>query len=216
MLTHEKIWAAIDQLASISGYSTSGLAKKAGLDPTTFNKSKRAGPDGKPRWPSTESLSLILAATGANLSDLLALVENEAGHITNSAPACLIPVIGTAQAGKNGFFDDAGYPVGEGWDVIQFPHQEKDGLRVYALEISGESMEPLYRKGDRLIVAPGAPIRKGDRVVLRTVRGEVMAKEVARQTANRLDLKSLNPHHEDRSFLLAEISWVARIVWVSQ
>lgn len=216
MLTHEKIWAAIDQLASRSGYSTSGLARRAGLDPTTFNRSKRTAPDGKLRWPSTESLSLILAATGADLADLLALVQEGAGCSTSSSASSVLPVIGLAQAGKNGFFDDAGYPAGEGWGVVPFPCQEKNGARLYALEISGDSMEPLYRKGDRLIVAPGTSIRTGDRVVLRTVHGEVMAKEVARQTANRLDLKSLNPDHEGRSFLLSEISWVARIVWVSQ
>ena len=63
MFTHTSIWTAIDRLAQAFGYSTSGLAKKAGLDPTTFNKSKRIGPDGKPRWPSTESLSLVLTVS---------------------------------------------------------------------------------------------------------------------------------------------------------
>lgn len=70
MFTHEQIWSAIDRLAKDKGYSPSGLAKKAGLDPTTFNKSKRLSADGKPRWPSTESIAKILTVTGASLSDL--------------------------------------------------------------------------------------------------------------------------------------------------
>ncbi|HVQ11556.1 MAG TPA: helix-turn-helix transcriptional regulator, partial [Methyloceanibacter sp.] len=41
MLTHGKVWHAIDALARRYDLSPSGLAKKAGLDPTSFNPSKR-------------------------------------------------------------------------------------------------------------------------------------------------------------------------------
>ena len=64
MLRHTDIWRAIDELATRYKLSPSGLAKKAGLDPTTFNKSKRITPEGRPRWPSTESVAKSLAATG--------------------------------------------------------------------------------------------------------------------------------------------------------
>ncbi len=213
MITHDGIWIAIDRLATSFGYSTSGLAKKAGLDATAFNKSKRIGPDGKPRWPSTESLSLILSATGATMSDFLSLISDDDAP---SKQTPTIPVIGYAQAGQRGFFDDAGYPVGEGWDQIQFPGLDSMQARVYALEISGDSMEPLYRAGDRLIVAPGAAIRRGDRVVVKTIKGEVMVKELSRQTASKIELKSLNPQFADLNFSLAEVSWIARVVWLSQ
>jgi orotate phosphoribosyltransferase len=75
MLSHEDVWTAIDRLAQTFGYSPSGLAKQAGLDPTSFNKSKRMSPDGKPRWPSTESLAKILAVTGATMSEFIGLIE---------------------------------------------------------------------------------------------------------------------------------------------
>lgn len=78
MLTHEDIWLAIDRLAKTHGFSPSGLAKQAGLDPTSFNKSKRHSPDGKPRWPSTESVSKILAVTGATMSEFINLIQNDA------------------------------------------------------------------------------------------------------------------------------------------
>lgn len=213
MLTHDAIWSGIDRLAQSFGYSTSGLAKKAGLDPTTFNKSKRIGPDGKPRWPSTESLSLILGVTGASMSDFIALISDDT---ETKRRRTTVPVIGYAQAGKNGFFDDAGYPVGDGWDSITLSEFESGGSRVYALEISGESMQPLYRAGDRLVVAPGAAVRRGDRVVVRTNSGEVMAKELVRQTATKIELRSFNPQHADREFSISDVSWIARIVWVSQ
>ena len=191
MLTHDSIWNAIDRLAHSFGYSTSGLAKKAGLDPTTFNKSKRIGPDGKPRWPSTESLALVLGATRRPWQTLC---RSWALKIYRR-PTCrkVIPVIGYAQAGKNGFFDDAGYPIGDGWDSITLTEFEGSKARAYALEVSGDSMEPLYRAGDRLVISPGATVRRGDRVVVRTNNGEVMAKELARQTASKIELRSFNP-----------------------
>lgn len=77
MLTHENIWLAIDRLAKAHGYSPSGLAKQAGLDPTSFNKSKRLSPDGKPRWPSTESLSKVLAVTNATMSEFIGLIDSD-------------------------------------------------------------------------------------------------------------------------------------------
>ena len=211
MITHEGIWSAIDKLATNFGYSTSGLAKKSGLDPTAFNRSKRFGPDGKPRWPSTESISFILIATGATMAEFLSFNDDE---IPKTSPT--IPVIGYAQAGSKGYFDDAGYPVGDGWDHIQFPALDHVQSRVYSLEISGNSMEPLYRAGDRLIVAPGAAVRRGDRVVVKTVKGEVMVKELVRQTASKIELKSINPQFADLNFSMSEISWIARVVWVSQ
>lgn len=215
-MKHEDIWRAIDTLAAESGLSASGLARSAGLDPTTFNRSKRRMPDGRSRWPSTESLAKVLDATGASLEAFTALVSGARALPGAPRPGAMrrVPLIGLAQAGGDGFFDDGGYPVGGGWDEVNLP--EIGDPHAYALEISGDSMEPVFRDGDMVIVSPGAPIRRGDRVVLRTVRGEVMAKQLARRSARRIELKSLNPEHRDRSFELTEVAWVHRIVWASQ
>ena len=209
MLSHSQLWSAIDALAHRFDLSTSGLAKRAGLDPTTFNKSKRVGVDGKQRWPSTESIAKILDATGASLDDFMALVSSGGGK--GMRP---LPLIGLAQAGVGGFFDDGGFPAGSGWDEVNFPSIEDD--HTYALEVSGDSMLPLYRDGDRIIVSPNAPIRRGDRVVVKTTGGEVTAKELKRQTAKTVELRSMNPDHADRVLTMDEIAWIARIIWASQ
>src|SRR5690349_4060147 len=154
MLTHAQIWAAIDRLAGRAGLSPSGLAKKAGLDPTTFNKSKRVTSDGRARWPSTESVSKALAATATPVEQFVALIGDGSRALTRS-----IPLIGLAEAGSGGYFDDGGFPAGSGWDEVPFPAPNDEN--TYALEISGNSMEPAYRKGDIIIVSPAAPIRRG-------------------------------------------------------
>ena len=212
-MKHEDIWRALDTLAAEYGLSASGLAKRAGLDATTFNPSKRKMPDGRARWPSSESLAKVLDATGASLETFTALVTGSP-VATSARPARRIPVIGLAQAGGNGFFDDAGFPVGGSWDEVSLP--EVADPHAYALQISGDSMEPVFREGDMVVVSPAAPIRRGDRVVARTVAGEVMAKQLARRSARRIELKSLNPEHRDRSFDLTEVAWVHRITWASQ
>ena len=213
MLSHDRVWAAIDALAERYSLSASGLARRAGLDSTAFNKSKRLSSDGRPRWPSTESLAKIIEATGASLEEFTGLVEGRGGSsLTQQRSA--VPLLGFAQAGAGGFFDDAGYPAGQGWDLVELPAGAAD--TSYALKVQGDSMLPLYRNGDVLIVEPGAPTRKGDRVVVKTTAGEVMAKVLDRQTARSIVLVSLNPAHPDRDIPAGDIEWVARIVWASQ
>ncbi|MFZ5669611.1 MAG: S24 family peptidase [Pseudomonadota bacterium] len=211
--SHAQIWNAIDRLAARFDMSASALARLAGLDPTSFNRSKRVSNDAeaRPRWPSTESLSKVLEATGVSFAEFAALAEGDGG-----APAARgVPLIGFAQAGDDGYFDDAGFPVGQGWDEIDFPGLARDG--VYALEISGDSMAPVYREGDRIVVDPAAADpRRGDRVVVKTVDGEVLAKEVARITTRSIELKSLNPDYPGRTLERREIAWIARILWASQ
>lgn len=237
MLSHERIWAAIDRLAAAHDLTPSGLAKRAGLDSTTFNKSKRFSSDGRARWPSTESIAKIIDATGSDLSTFLTLVgvtpsgrspglfngslglseaDNQTRYAAGGQPVRHVPVLGLAQAGSGGFFDDAGFPAGEGWDEVALPGADGLDERAYALEITGDSMLPLYRAGDRIIVSPAASVRKGDRVVVKTRGGEVMAKILKRMTSAKVELASANPEHEDRHFTRADIEWMARIVWASQ
>jgi phage repressor protein C with HTH and peptisase S24 domain len=214
-MKHEDVWRALDTLAAEHGLSPSGLARRSGLDPTTFNPSKRIMGDGRPRWPSTESVAKVLDATGATLDAFSALVSG-ARALPNAARAAArrIPLIGLAQAGREGFFDDGGYPVGGSWDEVSLP--EIGDPHAYALEISGDSMEPVFRDGDLVIVSPAAPIRRGDRVVARTAKGEVMAKQLGRLSARRVELKSLNPNHADRTFERSDIAWIHRVIWASQ
>jgi len=212
MLTHGKIWTAIDALARRYGLTPSGLARRAGLDATAFNPSKRVTTEGRPRWPTTESLAKVLGATGATIEEFVDLLDVE-GQALRRAPQP-IPLIGFTQAGAGGFFDDGGFPVGGGWDQIRFPRIDDEN--AYALEVTSDSMRPLYRDGDILIVSPNSAARKGDRVVLRTTDSEVMAKILVRRTAKTMELASLNPDHPNLVFPVERIDWMARIVWASQ
>ncbi len=209
-LSHSKLWAALDGLARREGLSISGLAQRAGLDATSFNPSKRFGPGqpGRPRWPSTESLTRVLAVAGVSLAEFAALAED------GDRPAPTVPLLGMAQAGADGFFDDAGLPTGEGWDQTDLPLPRPS---LFSLEITGDSMAPLYRQNDRVLVdRDRTDVRKGDRVVVRTLTGETTAKEIASLTAKAVTLNSINTAYEPRIIPRKDIDWLARILWVSQ
>jgi phage repressor protein C with HTH and peptisase S24 domain len=208
ILTHEQIWGALDRLADRAGLSASGLARKSGLDPTTFNKSKRITADGRERWPSTESVAKALAATGNSIDSFVQLIGENARTVQT------VPLLGLAQAGTGSHFDDDGFPAGKGWDELALPSVQDE--HAYALEISGDHMSPVYRDGDVIVVSPATAIRRGDRVAVKTVDGEVMVGELKRRTAKALELQSLNPSHADRTLAAADVAWIARIVWVSQ
>jgi len=209
MLTHNQIWTALDRLAARAKLTPSGLAKKAGLDPTTFNKSKRITPEGRPRWPSTESVAKALAATSTKVETFMSLLSDSGkAAITN------VPLIGFSEAGGVGYFDEGGLPVGKGWEEIAFPSVTDE--HAYALEISGDSLKPAYRDGDIIIVSPAAPVRKGDRIVVKTKGGEVLVKELKRKTAKTVELKSLNADGRERTLQMVDVLWIARVVWASQ
>ena len=207
-LTHGQVWAALDRLAQRAGLSASGLAKKSGLDPTTFNKSKRITADGRERWPSTESIAKALAATGSSIGSFVQLVGD------GPRQAQSVPLLGFAQAGASDAFDAQGFPAGKIREEMRLP--SADDEHTYALEISGDAMRPAYRDGDIILVSPSTAIKRGDRVVVKTADGEMMIGELKRRTARALELQSLDSSRDDRSLAATEVAWVARILWAKQ
>ncbi len=209
MLTHEQIWTAIDRLAERTGLSPSGLARRSGLDPTTFNKSKRVTSDGRPRWPSTESVAKALAATGTSLGSFVELIGDGAG------PTRLLPLLSFADAAMHGHFDDDGHPLGRARRDIA-PLSAASDEHAYALEISGDELKPVYRDGDVIVVSPAASIRRGDRVVVKIANGELTIATLRRRTAKAIELQPLDPAKPDRSLAASDVTWMARIIWASQ
>ncbi|MCE9522459.1 MAG: helix-turn-helix transcriptional regulator [Alphaproteobacteria bacterium] len=209
MLSHKQIWSAMDALAARYGHSPSGLARAAGLDPTTFNKSKRHGPQGRLRWPSTESIAKILHVTGASFEEFVALVSKPGSSRHSSGRT--LPLLKLKEAAKKGVFDAEGRPTGKAWDQVAFPGVADE--HGFALEISSDGAAPVFRVGDIVVVSPASELRRDDRVVVKTKDGCSVMRFV-RRTAKRLELKSLNPSLPDRVLDNDHVEWVARIVMV--
>ncbi len=211
MFTHPQVWAGIDKLAKEKGWSASRLAREAGLDPTTFNRSKRHTNQAKPRWPSTESLAKILDATSTSLETFVSLMSDDAAA-DRRLPSERLRSVGFKDATDGGFLDDLGFPIGEGWDEIDFPGISDK--HAFALEVQGDQMLPACRDGDALIVSPSASIRRGDRVILKAGVEGLVAGTLLRRTAQRLELGLYGEHEEKQSFALRDVAWLSRIIWV--
>lgn len=205
MLTHSQIWSAIDALARRQNLTPSGLAKRAGLDATTFNRSKRQNVEGQPRWPSTESIAKVLAATGVAIDDFLALIDKD-GH-GRALPFRL------ARDLDRFAFDDQGLATGSGWDPLAVLGDEVSG--AFAIGLSGDADAPFFRDGDILIASAVAPRRRGDRVVVIHQDGAVTLAELGHETARQLQLRALDGT-ELPARKMSDIRLLARILWVSQ
>jgi len=210
MLTHEDLWKAIDALAARHRLSPSGLARLAGLDPTTFNKSKRSLGDGRMRWPSTESLAKVLEATGSTLSDFVNLVGPESNLITWQNT----PLLAYSAAQRPGSFDGRGRPSGEGWSCRRLPRTGDPN--AFALEVDTQAFAPIYRRGDLLLLSPLAEPDDGARLLLRLASGDLMLQEVLHRSLQILELQSIQRSGPVVSIRRSNVSWTARVLWAGQ
>ncbi|MFE1598480.1 S24 family peptidase [Methylobacterium sp. ID0610] len=207
MLSHERIWLAIDHLAQRHGLTPSGLARRAGLDATSFNRSKRVAPDGRKRWPSTESLAKILRATGASLDEFLQLIEPRA-----IAPAPVLPLIGSTALATSRQVGPDGLPALKGWEELDFP--DLGTQKCFAIEVEGDGLMPLYHDGSVLVVCAAAPVRRGDRTLACLSDGTLLAGDLRRRTARAAEFAAIAPGEPERMLPAALIAWMARVMWV--
>lgn len=206
-MQHGDVWRALDAIATRRGLTASGLAKLAGLDATAFNKSKRISKEGRPRWPSTESIARALKATGIDYAEFASLVS---GRSKQS-----IPLLDFPDAAQDRLFNEHGAPTDKAWNHVEFPGPEWDD-GCFALEIVDAAFEPVYRVGDHIIATRQTDIRRNDRVILKTTSRALLVGEILRQSSRRLELRALVGSDPVVPLVVDQVEWVARIIWASQ
>lgn len=206
-MQHGDIWRGIDLLARRHGLTPSGLARRAGLDATAFNKSKRLPKDGRPRWPSTESLARVLAAVETDFDEFAALVS---GRRSVSLPLVAQEALNhTDDAQHLEMADDAS-------ELVQLPSSSASDT-CFVVELTSDAFAPAYQIRDRLIVALDAQVRAGDRVLAKP-RGEAAVigeLEAGPGTGDQLTLRPMTAH-AIQPIEFADLEWTARILWASQ
>jgi phage repressor protein C with HTH and peptisase S24 domain len=65
-------------------------------------------------------------------------------------------------------------------------------------------------------VSPDADLHRGDRVIVKTRSGDLMAKELVRQSGQKIELKPIGGGSAARSITKGDVAWMARILWVRQ
>ncbi len=222
MLHHADVWRGIDRLAAKHGLSASGLARRAGLDPTAFNPSKRITRQGRARWPSTESVAKILSVTGETLSAFVSLTgaigtaADQATRKLNGRVAVgrSIPVILLSKLLSETCFDHSGQPAGNHWGKVMAP--AIGDREVFAVEINTFDFEPVYRNGDLVIASLDSEIRRGDRVLIGCADDTVKIVRVGRQDNEAISVEPITNNTGSMTLRNIDIRWIARIVWASQ
>lgn len=207
-MKYEQVWDAVDKLASINGLSPSGLAKKAGLDATTFNKSKRIRPDGKKRWPSLDSINKLLETCNVTFEQLYSLGGNDEYVSLNNT----IPYIAFSNLLNFDAFEKNQLNTSN-WDKVRFPDSADN---VYAIDLNSEAFLPLYRSGTMLVVSKNSEIRRNDRIVILLRSGSILIHEFIHRTAKTLEVKNPNSNEQTESINIADIRLINRIIWASQ
>lgn len=217
MLKHDQLWRALDRYADQYGLTASGLARQAGLDPTSFNPSKRETKEGKLRWPSTESIAKVLEATGGTMVEFVSYLQDVSGSVLSQD----IPFLSLDEAkairekdGDESLFDDHGFPVRENWDFMVYP--DVNDAEAFGLEITNNDLAPVFREGTVLVMSPNASIRRSDRVLLCMSDGNILVRELIRQTAHRMDLAQITDLEMQETIMADQVLWMSRIVWASQ
>lgn len=206
-MKYETIWNSVDKLARSKGLSPSGLAKLAGLDATTFNKSKRIRPDGKKRWPSLDSVNKLLEVCNISFEQFYNLGCDE-----EETESGTIPFIKLSQLGNNPQIEDKFLKTST-WNKVIFP----DAREIfYAAEIDTNDYLPLYRNGSMIILSGNSDIRKGDRVAIFLENNKLILKEFVRRTPAHLVVTDLNNPKDEDNIAIAGVKLINRILWASQ
>ncbi len=206
-MKYENVWDAVDKLAQKHGLSPSALAKLAGLDATTFNKSKRIRPDGKKRWPSLDSINRLLEIFNISFEQFYALSagneEKENGSIPFAKLSNLTLNI-DPETQKIATHD---------WSKVLFPDFKET---LYAVEVDNDTYFPLYRQGTLIVISENSDIRKGDRVIIYLKSGDIFLFEFIRRTPSKLIVSNVNNSSEETEIAIADINLINRIIWSSQ
>lgn len=209
-LSHETVWAAIEAVARMKGLSSSALAVKAGLDATAFNRSKRLGPEGRAHWPSMETIAKVLAAVEVDFPTFAALAAGQ-----GAKPQVEIPVVPHARLDDPDLFDAEGRPrPSRKWDYTPFPGAV-DAL--FGVLIEGDNFSPLYHEGDVILVAPGHPLKRGDKVFLKMKPEGFMLGFFFKRSPTTVDIHGFTQKGGGPLKVRQEVvTWTGRIVWASQ
>ncbi|WP_263287371.1 S24 family peptidase [Pseudomonas sp. GL-B-16] len=114
----------------------------------------------------------------------------EQGPPITSAPR-RIEIVGTAQMGPEGYW--MGVNQSDGW--VETYSRDED---AYALRLKGDSMAPAIRNGWVAVCEPNHRLVPGEYVMVTTVDGQSMVKELLFQNDEEVSLMSVNAAYGER------------------
>jgi phage repressor protein C with HTH and peptisase S24 domain len=167
---------------------------------------------GSPRKLEEEDRRKLAQFFGVSETELGASEEKSSDGAGDWVDLARLPVQASAGPGAMGAAESA-------FDTFRFSRrwlreQGLDPAMLSAIRVSGDSMEPLLRDGDEILVDRSPqPFREGIHVLR---MGEVLhVKRVQAGPPGRVRLISANPAYEPVKVSLEEIDVIGRVVWKS-
>lgn len=215
------------------GWSQEELARRANVAKGTVNDLEQ----GKRNFRH-ESLTQVAEALETSVVDLYLALNSATGQAppvvrelpaaeftSNASPAegvdvttyrkRDIPVIGEGDASPEGTFWD---PDGKPLVFVEEWMSRPDDASVrdpscYAIVLRGDSMEPMLKRGMRLIVSPNIPVGDGDLAYVHLKSGERLVKAVQRDP-NGWILESYNRDYPPRFVRRPEVESIHRVAYI--
>lgn len=188
----ETLGQRIKHLRKNKGLSQQLLAEVCGWS----SQSRIGNYESDLREPSLADLLLLAPALGVSIAELVgsealpvpAADTLDVGHARGGA----VPVVGHAQLGTHGYFEEIDFPVGHGDGYLRI---YSDDPNAYGLRVSGDSMHPRIKNGEYVLIEPNKPFHAGDEVMVRTQDGQAMIKEYIYLRDGMYRFDSVNQNH---------------------
>ena len=205
------------ELAQAKGTSLAALSSMIGRNPSYLQQFIRKG---SPRKLEEQDRRTLARFFGVNEAELGGPEPRIAEKSYAKAPKAAVladwvevPRLDIGASAGPGALPDAEVP----FDAFRFSkrwltEQGLEGAQLSAITVEGDSMEPLLRDGDEILVdrAP-RPFRDGVHVV--RLGDTIMVKRVASQGAGRLALLSQNLAYPPVEVSAEEVEIIGRVVW---
>ena len=210
-MKYPRLVQALEDIMGKYGNNKAAVARKLGTNASSIQYYLEGN-----RAPGLVMLAQIAHEVGKTVEDLMGV-----HHPTSSAGTCdfpplpppsgLIPVVSMASANGDGPCWEDAYPVGHGMEMIWRPHDVYDP-RAFGVKVDGDSMAPVFRSGDIVVVCPQKQVFSGDEVVARLRDGRVVVK-VIRYSDGYVVLQSYNPDHEPIFAEKDQLEFAYKIIW---
>jgi phage repressor protein C with HTH and peptisase S24 domain len=208
----KRLWETIKELADERHMSMSALAKKAGLDASSFNQRRRFGPDGEPRWPQFPTVLSAMKALDVNFVDFAKAVTGDADHIVR-VPLMTMDEMREGVDVEAVIKEVADNPKTE-IDTIDFPGVLK-GDRIYEVIIRGNDYEPIYRDKTRLMMNVDDRPQRDDLVLIATTR-EAAVYKLELATNKSIVAREHRLNGRKLQFTRKEVVHMHKVIWASQ
>ena len=186
----------IERLLKSAGISLDELADAAGVNRVTMKRLARGY-----QKAGAHTMKSIRQAATIPVYASRGLKESGGRYGPPSRRLRYIPVVSWAKAGEATDYDDL--PS----DWMKRLACDTSDPNAFGVDIVGDSMEPNYREGETVILAPGREARNGNLVVANVKRHGVLLK-VFHIKGQSITLTSFNAAYPPQQFSTRDFHWI--------